>query len=160
MIGRTARSAVVHGLLVGLCLCEPLHAGQNAQIREPQQSQTEEQDLETLRSAAEQGDAEVQFNLGLMYEQGQGVPQDYAEAVRWYRLAAEQGFTAAQVNLGMMYAQGRGVSQDRVAAHMWLSLAVAQASDADRDTFVEARDAIAEEMSAEQIAEAQRLARE
>ena len=43
---------------------------------------------------------------------------------------------------------------------MWLSLAVAQASDADRDTFVEARDAIAEEMSAEQIAEAQRLARE
>ena len=59
-----------------------------------------------------------------------------------------------------MYEQGQGVSQDRVAAHMWLSLADAQASDADRDTFVEARDTIAEEMSAEQIAEAQRLARE
>ena len=59
-----------------------------------------------------------------------------------------------------MYEQGQGVSQDRVAAHMWLSLAVAQASDADRDTFVEARDAVAEEMSAKQIAEAQRLARQ
>ena len=95
-----------------------------------------------------------------MYAVGRGVPQDDAEAVRWYRLAANQGFTAAQVNLGMMYAQGRGVSQDRVAAHMWLSLAVAQASDADRNTFVEARDAVAEEMSAKQIAEAQRLARQ
>ncbi len=146
MIGRTLRSAVVWGLFVGLCLCEPLTACSPSP--------------EALRLAADQGDTEAQVNLGFMYAVGRGVPQDDAEAVRWYRLAADQGFTAAQVNLGMMYAQGRGVSQDRVAAHMWLSLAIAQASDADRDTFVEARDAIAEEMSAEQIAEAQRLARE
>ena len=59
-----------------------------------------------------------------------------------------------------MYANGRGVPQDRVAAHMWLSLAAAQVSAANRDTYVEARDAVAEEMTAEQIAEAQRLARE
>ena len=88
MTGRTFHSAVVQGLFVCLCLCEPLHAWQNSQTCEPQLSQTEEQDLETLRSAAEQGDAEAQFNLGLMYEQGQGITQDYAEALRWYRLAA------------------------------------------------------------------------
>ena len=103
MTGRTFHSAVVQGLFVCLCLCEPLHAWQNSQTCEPQLSQTEEQDLETLRSAAEQGDAEAQFNLGLMYEQGQGIPQDYAEALRWYRLAAGQGYAAAQSVLGTMY---------------------------------------------------------
>ena len=62
--------------------------------------------------------------------------------------------------LGGMYWIGHGVPQDRVAAHMWLSLAAAQVSTANRDTYVEARDAAAEEMPPEQIAEAQRLARE
>ena len=49
---------------------------------------------------AEQGNAAAQTNLGVMYDNGQGVPQDYAAAVRWYRLAAEQGYAAAQSNLG------------------------------------------------------------
>ena len=48
---------------------------------------------------AEQGDAFAQYNLGLMYDQGLGVPQDYKEAVKWYRLAAEQGYADAQTNL-------------------------------------------------------------
>ena len=59
-----------------------------------------------------------------------------------------------------MYAMGRGVSQDYVVAHMWLNLGAAQVSAADRDKYVYARDAVAELMTAEQIAEAQRLARE
>ena len=53
---------------------------------------------------AKQGDADAQYNLGLMYNgNGQGVPQDYKEAVKWYRLAAEQGHAWAQYNLGLMY---------------------------------------------------------
>ena len=60
------------------------------------------------RLSAEQGDASAQFNLGNMYANGEGVPQDDAEAVRWYRLAAEQGNAGAQLNLGNMYANGRG----------------------------------------------------
>ena len=52
---------------------------------------------------AEQGDAPAQFNLGLMYDNGQGVPQDDKTAVKWYRLAAEQGVAVAQFNLGFMY---------------------------------------------------------
>ena len=51
---------------------------------------------------AEAGDAELQFSLGVMYEHGEGVRQDYAEAVRWYRKAAEQGDSDAQHNLGGM----------------------------------------------------------
>ena len=102
----------------------------------------------------------AQFNLAAMYDLGRGVPQDDAEALRWYRLAADQGNASAQANLGRMYAEGRGVPQDRVAAHMWLSLAAARLSAAARDTIVEVRDAVAEQMTAEQVAEAQRLARE
>ena len=60
-----------------------------------------------------------------MYDNGRGVPQDDAEAVRWYRLAAEQGHAHAQNNLGVMYAAGLGVPHDYVSAHMWLNLAAA-----------------------------------
>ena len=55
-----------------------------------------------LRARAEQGDAYAQFDLGVMYDTGRGVPQDAAEAVRWYRLAAAQGDAYAQYDLGVM----------------------------------------------------------
>ena len=73
---------------------------------------------ETLQ-AAERGDAAAQHNLGWMYEEGRGVRQDDAEAVRWYRQAADQGQATAQNNLGWMYDQGRGVRQDRALAQEW-----------------------------------------
>ena len=65
--------------------------------------------LAGFRFYAEQGDARAQFNLGAMYANGEGVPEDDAEAGRWYRLAAEQGNAGAQLNLGNMYADGEGV---------------------------------------------------
>jgi len=58
---------------------------------------------------AKQGIAEAQYNLGLMYSKGEGVPIDDKEAVKWYRLAAEQRITGAQSNLGLMYEKGQGV---------------------------------------------------
>ena len=64
---------------------------------------------------AEQGDADAQFNLGVMYANGRGVLKDEAEAVRWSRLAAEQGDADAQFSLGVMYANGLlGVLKDSV----------------------------------------------
>ena len=60
------------------------------------------QTLKILRPLAEQGYAAAQTNLGIMYAEGQGVPQDYKEAVKWYRLAAAQGFAGAQSNIGRM----------------------------------------------------------
>ena len=68
-----------------------------------------EEALRLCRPLAEQGDAQAQSDLGLMYAQGLGVAQDYAEAVTLFREAAEQGFAQAQSNLGLMYAQGLGV---------------------------------------------------
>jgi hypothetical protein len=75
---------------------------------------------------AKQGDAPAQHNLGVMYENGQGVPQDYKIAVKWYRLAAEQGDAFAQSNLGLMYRQGQGVPQDDKTAVKWYRLAAEQ----------------------------------
>ena len=68
---------------------------------------------------AEQGDSDAQHNLGLMYERGQGVTQDYKEAVKWYRKSAKKGNTHAQNNLGLMYEQGKGVTQDDKEAVKW-----------------------------------------
>jgi TPR repeat protein len=75
---------------------------------------------------AEQGDNDLQFLLGAMYEKGEGVPQDDKTAVKWYRLAAEQGYAAAQSNLGIMYSNGQGVPQDDKAAVKWYLLSAEQ----------------------------------
>ena len=69
-----------------------------------------------IRRLAEQGDVDAQFTLGVMYDRGEGVPQDDTEAVRWYRLAADQGHVTAQYNLGFMYDYGEGLPDDYVLA--------------------------------------------
>ena len=84
------------------------------------------QAIELFLPLANQGDAAAQFYLGLMYDKGKGVTQDYKEAVKWYRLAAAQGDTDAQFNLGSMYAKGEGVIQDYKEALKWYRLAAEQ----------------------------------
>ena len=79
-----------------------------------------------LTLKAEQGDAEAQFNLGLKYENGQGVAQDYTKAVYWYTKAAEQGHVWAQNNLGLMYDNGQGVAQDYTKAVYWYTKSAEQ----------------------------------
>jgi len=68
--------------------------------------------LDEWEQAAAQGETWAQNNLGVMYADGRGVPQDDAQAVAWYRKAAARGYARAQHNLGVMYADGRGVPQD------------------------------------------------
>ncbi|MER8417961.1 tetratricopeptide repeat protein [Mesorhizobium sp. M1329] len=62
----------------------------------------------------------------ILYAQGHGAPQDYAEAAKWCRLAAEQGNAKAQYLLGYMTANGQGVPQDRAEAAKWYRLAAEQ----------------------------------
>ncbi|MCE2485665.1 MAG: sel1 repeat family protein [Desulfurellaceae bacterium] len=101
------------------------------------------------RAAAESGGGDARRNLGS--------PQDYAEAVEWFRRAAEQGDTSAQLNLGSMYFRGEGVPQDYTMAHMWYNLA---GTGVGGEYARELRDNVAAQMTPVQIAEAQRLARE
>ena len=102
--------------------------------------------------AAEQNLAESQYNLGMIYADG----RDYREAFKWYAKAAEQGDTDAQRQIGTMYSHGRGVLQDIVYAHLWFNIA---SVDGNTNALY-LRDMAAKRMTSDQLAEAQRLARE
>ena len=108
------------------------------------------------RMATDQGYPFAQIALGRMYGVGLGVSKDYVEAMKWYRLAAEQGEAYAQFILSAGYAVGEGVIQDDVIAHMWANLGAALGNE----DALKTRDAMAERLTPEQLAEAQRLARE
>lgn len=115
-----------------------------------------EEAIRWYRMATEQGEASAQSMLGVSHDKGQSVTQDYEDAIKWYRMAAEQGNASAQLNLGAMYHYGHGVIQDNVRAHMWSNLAAASGnSDA-----VNNRKFLASLMTPQQIAEAQRMARD
>ena len=79
-----------------------------------------------LTPLAEQGEANAQNGLGLLYKNGKGISKDYNEAIKWFRMAANQGFAKAQQNLGIMYANGEGVLQDNNEAYKWYRLAAEQ----------------------------------
>ncbi|MDD6546240.1 MAG: tetratricopeptide repeat protein [Pseudomonadota bacterium] len=68
--------------------------------------------LESTIERAHQGIPEAQWALGTGYSKGDGLPQSYAEAVKWWRKAADQGFSWAQNDLGLAYIKGLGVPQD------------------------------------------------
>ena len=108
-----------------------------------------------FRKAAEQGYAAAQYNLGAMYDSGQGVLKNDKEAVKWYRKAAEQGDASAQLNLGRMFVLGRGVLEDSVMAYAWWNIASANGDSSARDN----KSKLAKKMTTEQIAEAQKLSR-
>jgi TPR repeat protein len=74
---------------------------------------------------ARQGNVRAQYDMGVLYQHGQGVAQDYKEAAKWYRLAAAQGDEDAQNNLGGFYDQGYGVAQDYKEAQKWYRISAA-----------------------------------
>jgi TPR repeat protein len=103
--------------------------------------------------AADQGDTDAQDDLAELYDI---YLEDYGKAAIWYRKIADRGEVFAQYRLGRMYLQGRGVPQDYALAHMWFNLA-------SRNGYLDAitaRDELAAKMPPDQIAEAQRLARD
>src|ERR1051326_4123904 len=114
--------------------------------------------LEIWRPLAEEGNARAQNNLGVMYENGKGVPQNIAEAVKGYSLAAGQGYAGAQNNRGLISAIGRGIQRDPIRAYMWFSLAAASLSGDLGATVAQSRDVFASAMSSRQIALAKDMA--
>ena len=109
-----------------------------------------------VTQAAKDGDTDAQYRLGVMYSEGEGVPQNRLLAVFWVREAAESGHKGAQLTLGMAYALGEGVPEDYTLAHMWLNLAASQGLH----RAAELREAVSELMTTSQIATAQTLASE
>ena len=116
MIRHAVLTTVAVGALSLAVLGQPVQA----------QDKPATQELADLRASAEAGEAQAQYNLGVRYTVGEGVPQDYVEAVAWYRRAAEQGHAAAQYGLGVLYGTGEGVPQDYVEAVAWYRRAAEQ----------------------------------
>ena len=112
--------------------------------------------LKLWKPLAEQGDAEAQYNLGQMYQYGEGVRKDAKEAARWYRMAANKHHTKAQYALGLMYANGKGVIADDKKTHIWLNIAPAYGDDST-DHIIEI---LTQRMTPADISEAQEMARQ
>lgn len=86
----------------------------------PQSSQAV---LDRVRPLAEQGNANAQYNMGVIYDRGYGVERDYAKARAWYEKAAAQGYAKAAHNLGVIYQSGHGVAADNERAAYWFKKA-------------------------------------
>ena len=89
-------------------------------------TETNDRDMSAIISKAEQGDADAQRNLGIMYFEGEGIPQDITQGVYWLSKAAEQGDAEVQIFLGIMYAKGIHVPQDYKKSIDWLTKAAEQ----------------------------------
>ena len=111
---RVTTNRAVQALLLGLLLLLPASYAQ------------EQVNIAKVQQAAEQGNADAQSLLGLMYHEGKGVPQDHKQAFAWSRKAAEQGNADAQSLLGLMYFKGQGVPQDYKQAVAWFRKAAEQ----------------------------------
>ena len=111
-----------------------------------------------LQPEAQSGRPLAQTYLGYMYQNGLGVPRDYTIAAGWFNQAAEQGEPTAQFLLGLLFDKGFGVPQDWVQAEVWLNLAASRAGPRERDYWSRVRDAVAQKLTLNQLAEAQRRA--
>jgi len=109
------------------------------------------------RKAAGQGNAEAQYSLGTLLEQGGTLPQDPTQAAAWLRRAAEQGHYRAMFALGQLYADGFGVDRDYVLAYVMLDLVVQHAGSPQSRYYAADRDALAQRMTPEQLVEARAL---
>ena len=138
-------------LFISLSAHADLHAGTVA----IQKGQFEKAFAEWL-PLAEKGEVVAQATIGVMYHMGQGVAQDYAKAVQWYRRAAENGNAASQANLGVMYTKGAGVERDPVQAYAWYDLAAMKGET----RHARGRDKLAKRLSPGQLSQAKRLSQE
>lgn len=84
------------------------------------------EDFRRTKLEAEKGDLEAQVDLGVMYFSGEGIPQNYGEALKWYRRAADKGNAAAQNNLASMYLKGHGVPRNPIEGAKWMQSAAKQ----------------------------------
>lgn len=114
------------------------------------------QQIARLREKAEAGDAGSQNAFGEMYLYGEGVAENYVEAVKWITRAAEQGLVEAQYQIGLFYHYGDGVDQDDVEAYAWCSLS----AENGYNLAVKRRDETEKTMRTQQLCDAKKRIKE
>lgn len=130
-------------------------AAETAQVDDAMRNGDYGQARALLEEAVAEGDGDAAFRLGLLYRNGKGVPQDYQQTLKWYRIGAKQGNGMAQTGLGYLYYKGLGVPQDNVQAYAWFDIAVQGGHDGGKKI----RDWLAKTMPAEALEEGKDLAR-
>ena len=110
--------------------------------------------LRSLRKLADRGDADAQWQMGVRYHNGEGVPRDDAQAMQWFLRAAEQGHVIAQATLGAYYWAGRGVPQDLSKAYLWSYIALAQGDENSKSRL----EGLASQMTRAQVSAAREQA--
>lgn len=113
-----------------------------------------EKALEKLIPLAEHGHPAAQYNIGVMHEWGNGMPQDNANALKWYKRSAERSHKDAQNNLGALYSKGEGTEQNFIEALKWFIIATKNGSEGGQKNIL----IVEKRMSYEQISQAQKLA--
>ena len=113
-----------------------------------------ESEFERTERLAKRGDAKAQCNLGIIYYNGKGVPQDYKEAIKWFTKSAEKGDADAQAMVGLCYADGFGVAKNLIEGYAWYNIAIANGNEFAKAAASEI------ELSSEQLVEAQSLSTE
>jgi TPR repeat protein len=114
---------ILMALSFGFILTPLFAVAESGDVESAAKLSQNETELQQLRSLATKGNTKAQVNLGILYEEGRGVPQDYNEAVKWYRLAAEADSADAQFSLGAVTYYGQGVPRDYQEAAKWFRLA-------------------------------------
>ncbi len=112
------------------------------------------EELKALQAAANNGDPDSQFKMGLVYAMGNGVATDYAVAAQWYMLAAAKGHVLAQNNLAVLYVEGKGVPENLIEAYKWIHLS----AENGNPSAARNREKLAVHMKATELAEATRRA--
>jgi hypothetical protein len=112
------------------------------------------QSLADLRRAADQGDADAEWQMGVRYHSGEDVPRDDVQAMQWFLRAAGRGHVPAQATLGAYYWAGRGVPQDLSKAYFWSALALAQGDENSKSRL----EGLASQMTQAQVSAARQQA--
>jgi TPR repeat protein len=134
-------------------------SGQTATDRSSANQRSADQRAQTkslpdLRKLAGQGDADAQWQMGVRYHNGEGVPRDDVQAMQWFLRAADQGHVTAQATLGAYYWAGRGVPQDLSKAYFWSALALAEGDENSKSRL----EGLASQMTQTQVSAARQQA--
>ncbi|MGD8801872.1 MAG: tetratricopeptide repeat protein, partial [Gammaproteobacteria bacterium] len=113
-------------LLVTLMTAGSVQAGTLSDAKIAIRTQNYDKAARLLRPLADSGDKDAQYQLAVLYRNGQGVKQNPAKAAQWMKMSAKQGHASAQYSMGIMYTDGTGVPESRKLAAFWLSHAAQQ----------------------------------
>jgi uncharacterized protein len=145
---------ILPAILLLVMIVVPVYANDFQEGLDAIHEMSYEKALKKLIPLAEHGHPVAQYNIGVMHEWGNGVPQDNANALKWYKRSAERSNKDAQNNLGALYSKGEGTEQNFIEALKWFIISAESGSEGGQKNI----QIVEKRMNYEQISQAQKLA--